>query len=203
NIARLNRAVLPAEDWALQEQPVLRGDGASNGYGLGVFAQRLRERQVVSHGGAAVGFLTQNFVYPESRAAITVLTNADFSGASGTLVEGIEKIVLGGPTASVAETDRLADAKALYAALVSGKLDRSKLTENLNYYFNPTTTADYRSSLAPLGTPEFEASGAPRLRGGFVNRNYKLRYPDRALSVISYAEPGNSGRWEQFYIMPE
>lgn len=99
NIARLNHSVLPADDWAEQEQPVLRGDGTSNGYGLGVTSEVLRERRVISHNGAAVGFLTQNVVYPDSRAAITVLTNADFSGASGTLLEGIEKIVLNEPAA--------------------------------------------------------------------------------------------------------
>lgn len=203
NMARLNRSVLPADDWAQQEQPVLRSDGTSNGYGLGVYNQRLHDRRLINHSGGAVGFLTQNYVYPDSKAAITVLTNADFSGASDTLVQGIEKIVLDGPTAAVAEVDRLSDAKALYEALVSGKLDRSKLTENLNYYFNPTTLADYRSSLTRLGTPTLEIARAPRLRGGFVNRTYHLRYAGQSLALSTYAEPGTNGRWEQFYITPE
>ena len=63
--------------------------------------------------------------------------------------------------------------------------------------------ADYRSSLGPLGTPNgFEPSGPPKLRGGFVNRNYKVSYPGRTLSIVTYAEPGPSGRYEQFIVMP-
>ncbi len=202
NIARLTRTGMPADDWAAQEEPVLRSDGASNGYGLGIYNRRLRDRRMLSHGGAAVGFLTQNAVYPDSKAAITVFTNADFSGASGTLLEGIEKIVLSAPDAQVTEGDRLADVRALYAGLIAGRLDRGKLTPNLNYYFNPSRTADYRASLAALGTPTITFEGAPSLRGGFVNRGYTLTYPTRKLRLSTYAEPGAKGRWEQFMITP-
>ncbi|WP_118856926.1 serine hydrolase domain-containing protein [Sphingomonas mesophila] len=202
NIARLTRTGLPGDDWAEQEQPVLRSDGASNGYGLGIYNRRLRDRRIVSHGGAAVGFLTQNAVYPDSRAAITVLTNADFSGASGDLLQGLERIVLSPPDAQVTEGDRLADVRTLYAGLVAGRLDRTRLTENLNYYFNRTRTADYRTSLAPLGTPTITLNGPAILRGGFVNRVYTLKYAKRELSLSTYAEPGANGRWEQFMITP-
>ncbi|GAA4005517.1 serine hydrolase domain-containing protein [Sphingomonas humi] len=202
NIARLTRTGMPAEDWATQETPVLRTDGASNGYGLGVSNHWVRERRTIDHGGAAVGFLTKNAVYPDSRAAITVLTNADFSGASGSLLAGIEKIVLSTPDAAVVAGDRIADIRALYSGLVSGRLDRARLTDNLNYYFNANRTADYRSSLAPLGTPEITATGAPSLRGGFVNRSYRLKYATRELTLSTYAEPGENGRWEQFMITP-
>ena len=66
-----------------------------------------------------------------------------------------------------------------------------------------TAQGDYKASLAPLGTPTaFEALRGPRLRGGFVNRNYKVTYPDRTLTIVTYAEPGASGRYEQFLVMP-
>jgi hypothetical protein len=98
----------------------------------------------------------------------------------------------------------LADAQARYAALVAGNPDRSKLTPDLDYYFNPTTLGDYSSSLAPLGQPKIEMKRAPRLRGGFVNRNYTLHYAGgKDLTLVTYAEPGAAGRWEQFMIMPE
>ena len=205
NLARLNRSIFPAEDWIEQERPVLRLDGTSNGYGLGVFNRVQRERRTISHSGGAVGFVSLNTVYPDSRAAITVLTNADFSGTVGTLTEGIEKIVLGESKATAeGEGPRLDDVRAMYAAIVNGPLDRSKLTANANYYFNDVTLADYRSSLAPLGTPTgIEPEGPPRLRGGFVQRSYVLRYPGRTLSLGTFAEPGAQGRWEQFHITPQ
>lgn len=206
DIARMNRAIIPAQDWVEQETPVLRSDGRTNGYGLGVFNHYQRERHVIDHGGEAVGFLTQNTIYPETKDAIIVFTNADFSGATDTLTEGIEKIVLNSPEPALAnETDRLADVRAIYAALAGGKADRSKFTANFNDYFNATTLGDYRSSLAPLGKPtSITINRSPRLRGGFVNRNYTIHYAGgKELTLITYAEPGANGRWEQYMIMPE
>jgi hypothetical protein len=202
----MNRSLIPARDWVEQETPVLRSDGRTNGYGLGVYNHYARERHVIDHGGEAVGFLTQNTVYPDTKDAIVVFTNADFSGATGTLTSGIEKIVLNSPEPALAnETDRAADVRSVYDMIVSGQVDRSKFTDNLNYYFNPTTLGDYRTSLAPLGAPtSIESLGPPRLRGGFVNRNFTIHYAGgKDLTLITYAEPGANGRWEQFMIMPE
>lgn len=205
DIARINRSLIPARDWVEQETPVLRTDGRTNGYGLGIQNHYARERHVIDHGGEAVGFLTQNSVYPDSKDAIVVFTNADFSGATDTITAGIEKIVLDSPEpALTGEGDRLADVQATYTALVGGHPDRSKFTQNLNYYFNPTTLADYRRSLAGLGQPKVTPTRPPRLRGGFVNRNYTLHYSNgKDLTLVTYSEPGANGRWEQFMIMPE
>ncbi len=206
DIARMNRSLLPARDWVEQETPVLRTDGRTNGYGLGVYNHYARERHVIDHGGEAVGFLTQNTVYPDTKDAIIVFTNSDFSGATGTLTSGIEKIVLDSPEPALTdESDRLADVRAIYDGLAGGQIDRNKFTNNLNYYFDQTTLGDYRGSLAPLGTPKsIIANGPPRLRGGFVNRNFTIHYSSgKDLTLVTYAEPGADGRWEQFMIMPE
>ena len=152
DIARMNRSLIPAADWAEQETPIVRTDGRTGGYGLGIVNHYVRQRHVIDHGGEAVGFLTQNTIYPDTKDAIVVFTNADFSGATDTLTEGIEKIVLDAPEQALAgEGDRLADVRAVYAALASGTVDRSKFTSNLNGYFDATVLGDYRSSLAPLG----------------------------------------------------
>ena len=77
------------------------------------------------------------------------------------------------------------------------------LTEDANYYFTPTALADYRGSLAPLGDPtDFRQVGTTRLRGGFVNRVYRVTYPNRTLSVSTYALPGAAGIFEQFLVAP-
>ena len=206
DIARMNRAVLPARDWIEQETPVLRVDGRTNGYGLGVQNQYARERHVIDHGGEAVGFLTHNSVYPDTKDAIIVFTNADYSGATDTLTAGIEKIVLDRPVAALSgEGDRLVAVRRVYDQLLSGNPDRAKLTSNLNGYFDATVLSDYRSSLAPLGAPTAITLKRPaRLRGGFVNRNYTIHYSGgKELTLVTYAEPGPNGRFEQFMIMPE
>jgi len=206
DIARMNRALIPVDDWVEQETPVLRTDGRTNGYGLGVENHYQRDRHIIDHGGEAVGFLTQNTVYPDTKDAIIVFTNADFSGATDTLTEGIEKIVLDSPEpALTGEGGRVVDVRAVYNALASGKVDRSKFTDHLNTYFDSTVLGDYHSSLAQLGTPtSFEVLRGPRFRGGFVNRNFTIHYAGRPnLKLITYAEPGANGRFEQYMIMPE
>ncbi len=205
DIARMNRALIPASDWAEQEAPVLRSDGRTNGYGLGVSNHYQRQRHVIDHGGEAVGFLTQNTIYPDTKDAIIVFTNSDFSRSTDTLTEGIERIVFDSPEpALTGETVRLGDVRAVYASLAKGTVDRTRFTDDLNYYFTPEALADYRSSLAPLGEATVESLGAPRLRGGFVNRNFSLSYPGgKQLLLVTYAEPGANGRWEQFMIMPQ
>ena len=205
NIARLERRLLPAEDWAEQETPVRLADGTSTGYGLGVSIGSANGRRFINHGGESVGFLSQNTVYPDDRAAITVLTNADFGHVEGKLTDALADILL--PRAAAidpGEPDRVVDARAAFDALGAGSLDPATLTANARDYFNPTTRADYRASLAALGpATSVVALGAPRLRGGFVNRRFRFVAGGRTFTASTYAEPGARGRWEQFIVSPE
>ena len=207
DIARIDRKILTPEDWEAQETPVLLADGSNTHYGLGVaIGQRGRDK-TVEHGGEAVGFLSDNFVIPEKRFAVVALVNADFGGAQDAITGGITDLLQPAPPPPpVMSLDQHRDmlARGLFDALRTGTLDRSKLTENANYYFTPQATEDYHTSLAPLGDPvSFTALGKARMRGGFVNRNYQIAYPDgRKLIAITYAEPGAEGKFEQFLVQP-
>ncbi len=207
NVARINRSLLPVEDWTAQEAPVALTDGTTNGYGLGVSSGTAGGRRFINHGGASVGFLSQNTVYPDDRAAIVVLTNGEYSSVTDTLTAGLAEIILPpvpAPSAVMSQPDRSVEARALYDGLARGRLDRGRLTANANGYFTALALADYRSSLAALGpVTNFVAVGTPRLRGGFVNRNYRIVAGGKTLRLITYAEPGPSGRWEQYIVMPQ
>ena len=203
DVARLTRTTLPADDWAAQETPIRLVDGSTNGYGLGVSTGTTNGRRYVEHSGESVGFLSENIVYPDDQAAIVVLTNSWFSDAVGRISSGIAKIVLPPPAANAEDTAALPRARAVYDQLRTGTLDRSRLTEDANFYFKPVALADYKSSLGALGEPTgFAQTGRARLRGGFVNRTYRITYPDRTLSLSTYAEPGANGRYEQFLVAP-
>jgi CubicO group peptidase (beta-lactamase class C family) len=207
DIARMDRAVLTPEDWKTQETPVLLTNGRSTNYGLGVFSGTAKGRKYIEHTGEAVGFLSENVVFPDAKAAVVVLVNSDFSDAFTSIAGQITDLILpsaaGGETAD-AETAKTAQARAVFDELRAGKLDRSTMTDDANYYFDATATADYRDSLSKLGDPEsFTLARPARLRGGFVNRNYSVTYKDGTkLSVVTYAEPDGAGRYEQFIVMP-
>lgn len=140
---------------------------------------------------------------PDDKVAVVVLTNAWFSDAYTRIANAIGRIVLPPSPASVADQAALARVRQVYDQLRAGTLDRALLTDDANFYFTPAARADYRTSLAPLGEPTaFVQTGPARLRGGFVNRAYRVTYPGRTLRISTYAEPGERARLEQFLVSP-
>ena len=208
DIARMNRSLLPADDWQAQETPVKLTDGKDTGYGLGVVAGIRNGQRFVEHSGEAVGFLSENIVFPDAKVAVVVLVNADYSDAYTSIAGNIAKTILPATAPPPAPVDpegaKTAQARAVFDKLRVGTVDRSTMTDDSNYYFNATVLGDYRDSLGKLGDPkEFRATRPARLRGGFVNRNYSVVYPDGTkLTIVTYAEPGDTGRYEQFIVMP-
>ena len=204
DIARINRSLLTRQDWEEMERPVRLADGTLTTYGLGVFKHLVDGRWVVDHGGDSVGFLSQNSVWIDDKTVIVVLTNGDFAGVQDDLTSKIAAIVLPkSAQANIGELPRLGDVRTTLAGLVGGKFNPALFTENGRYYFNGQTLGDYRASLRTLGPlKSVTATRPPRLRGGFVNRVFQLHYAKKTLVLITYAEPGAKGRWEQFMIMP-
>jgi len=208
DIARMDRSLLPADDWQAQETTVKLTSGKDTGYGLGVTVGTNAGMRYVEHSGEAVGFLSENVVFTDAKVAVVVLVNADYSNAFTSIAGNIAKVVLPAPAAAPVAADpeatKTAQARAVFDKLRTGSVDRATMTDDSNYYFNATVLGDYRDSLGPLGDPaSFKLSRPARLRGGFVNRNYSVVYADgRKLNVVTYAEPGDTGRYEQFIVMP-
>jgi CubicO group peptidase (beta-lactamase class C family) len=203
DIARINRSLVPADDWQAQETTTKLNNGTDTNYGLGVFVRDVNGRRAVTHTGEAVGFLSANNVFPADRAAIVVLTNSWSGNASSLIARDLAAIVLPAAPRDAAVIAAAKRARTVYDQLRAGRLERSLLTKNANYYFTPQAIADFHSSLAPLGTPTaFEPAGKPVPRGGFVIQGYTIRYPKRTLNLSTFYEPGPNGRIEQFLVSP-
>jgi len=203
DVARLDRKILTPDEWMLQETPVKLEDGSSTGYGLGVSIGAANGRRFIEHTGEAVGFLSENIVFPDEKAAIVVLTNSWSSDAFVTIGQALARTLLPAPAppADPADSAALVKIRQVFDQLRQGSLDRTMLTENANYYFTPVTITDFRNSLAPLGDPvTFAQTGRARLRGGFVGRSFRVTYANKTLAISSYAD--QSGKIEQFLIAP-
>ena len=203
DVARATRSLLPADDWAAQEKAALLADGSSTGYGLGVKIGKGGGQSSVEHSGEAIGFLSENIVFPDQKAAIVVLTNADFGDAARAIAGGLSNL-MPPPAADASEADKTKAARAMFDSLRHGTLDRSLLTANAAYYFTPQAVADYKSSLSAMGEPTgFEPTSSKQLRGGFVQRAYVASYPNQKfVSISTFAEPDGKQRYEQFIATP-
>jgi D-alanyl-D-alanine carboxypeptidase len=203
NISMMNRYLMKPASYDAMFTDVKLNNGKPTGYGLGVQVSERDGQRVISHSGEVSGFVSQNTIYPDRKAAVTVLTNIDASSAAATIARALGPIVLsaganGTPTGGA----QAAEARALkiFTGLQNGRLDRSQLTELCNNYFTAEAVQDFASSLKPLGTPQSFQQIAEEPRGGMVFRAFRAEFPNRRLTVTTYEEP--DGKLEQYLVLP-
>jgi D-alanyl-D-alanine carboxypeptidase len=198
NIAMMNRAILKPSSYRELEGETLLTDGAPTGYGLGVNVAMLAGRRQISHTGEVSGFTARNDVYPDEKAALVVLVNLDASPAIGQIASRVSTLLF---SAGAADTQRTVDqARAIFAGLQKGEVDRSLFTANMNAYFTPQALADFASSLGPLGPATSVTQTGQSLRGGMVFRRFAVTAGGRNLGVSAFVMP--DGKFEQFLIAP-
>lgn len=195
DVSVIDQSVMKPASYREQQTEVLLTSGVGTNYGLGVEVDTVKGHRRISHGGEAVGYLSENRIYPDDRAAIVVLDNADFGNAQTAIADAIEKVIF-------ADAGDVSRAKAVFEGLRAGKIDRAQFTANGNYYFTPQALADYKASLAALGEPKSFVRRSSSLRGGFTAEAYTVDYGAKKLTIVLRAEPGPKGRIEQFTVYP-
>jgi len=202
NISMMNQSLLSPESYKEMFTPVKLNDGTDTHYGLGVFIRQIASHAALEHDGEVSGFVSKNIVFPAERAAITVLTNEDASSAADDIAREIAPLLLGAPTPTPAADAALAQAKAIFAGLQEGKLDRSLFTSNCNAYFSPQAVSDFAASLKPLGPPASFTQASESLRGGMTFYVFVVTFGDSGKKVVvtTYTMPG--GKVEQYMVGP-
>jgi len=174
-------------------------NGTSTNYGLGLDVHMESGRRVLGHSGEVSGFVSQNTLYPDQKAAIIVLTNQDASSAAQQLNTRIRDLLF--LVQSPESARQLERARKIFADLQQGTLDRSLFTANGNDYFNAQALLDAKQSLAPLGAPKGFEQTVEYDRGGMRLRRFEIKFPKRTLVVIARELP--DGRFEQYQLLPE
>jgi D-alanyl-D-alanine carboxypeptidase len=199
----MNRSLMKPASYDAMFTDVKLKNGKPTGYGFGVQLSERDGQRIISHSGEVSGFVSQNVIYPDSKAAVTVLTNIDASRAAGTIAHALEPILLstasnGASThgAQAAETRAL----KIFTGLQNGQIDRSQLTDLCNHYFTEEAVRDFAESLKPLGTPQSFTPVAEESRGGMVFRAFRVEFPNRQVMVTTYEEP--DGKLEQYLVLP-
>lgn len=196
DIAMIDQALLQPASWRAMQTEVVLNNGLGSGYGLGVFVGKMDGHRMISHDGEVMGFTAGNTIFPDDKVAVVVLTNQDAVGTFGVIGKNIAKALF--EVHDPAATKALAQAKAIFANLQQGKIDRSLFTGDANSYFSDTAVHDYQTSLAPLGKPESFTIRAARKRGGMQMRGYTLTFPKTKLSITTYTQP--DGKLEQYIV---
>jgi D-alanyl-D-alanine carboxypeptidase len=198
DISLMNRSLLDPASYAQMFKPVLLKGGASSGYGLGVFLGKRDGHAYIQHGGEVSGFVSDNLVYPDDRAAIVVLTNEMATNAASLIADRVTPIILNVP--ATAPTEEEAKALSIFNGLADGHIDRALFTNFCNSYFNQQTLDDFATSLKPLGPPLTFRQTKEEGRGGMTFRVFNVTFPDRELKVTTYQMP--DGKLEQYLVIP-
>jgi D-alanyl-D-alanine carboxypeptidase len=200
DISVMNRSLLEAKSYEEMFTSVKLKDGSDSHYGLGLDVGDLSGHGYLEHSGEVMGFTSENYVFPQEKLAIAVLTNQDAARAAGVIARGMAPLLLGVTTLgpSVAE----AQARELFENFQQGKIDRSLFTPWCNAYFSEQALRDFQSSLAPLGKPSSIMQVADQLRGGMTFRAFRLEFPNSTerLTITTYTMP--DGKLEQYLVMP-
>jgi D-alanyl-D-alanine carboxypeptidase len=193
DISQMNRSLMKPASYDAQWTAVKLNNGVDTGYGLGVGVHDTGGHRVISHNGEVSGFLSENRVYPDDKAAVVVLVNADFGNATSAIADKVEAVLFPG-------NDESANIRGLFAGLQAGRIDRTRLSANAADYFSDDALKDFASSLAPLGEPDSFTQARRYQRGGMTIENWKLIYPNRSLKIILQTWP--DGKIEQLLVQP-
>jgi CubicO group peptidase (beta-lactamase class C family) len=93
DISVMNQSLLSAASYRAISSEIMTTDGRSTGYGLGFFVRNVagidgKPHLLLHHPGEISGFRSHNFVLPDLKAAVVILTNAEYSNTTSELAEG-------------------------------------------------------------------------------------------------------------------
>ena len=200
DIAVMNQTLLSPESYAEMEKPTTLKDGKVSNYGLGFSLGAMNGHRLVSHGGEVGGFVAANYVFPDDKIAVVVLTNQEASPAAGAIARQLSALMLPG-MAQAADSAGEAWARQVLDGLQHGRIDRSRFTANGNFYFDAQAIADYRTSLAPFGAIVSLRETAKFERGGMTYRGFAVEFASgKRVNLSTFTVP--DGRIEQFLVAP-
>ncbi len=202
DISIMDRSLLNARSYEEMFAPVMLKSGENSHYALGLFVRDTNGKIAYEHSGEVSGFVSENVVFPEERAAIAVLTNQDASPAAAGIARALGPLVLGLPGEEFPAAAAEEQTREIFGALQQGRIDRALFTPNCNAYFNQQALDDFRSSLGPLGAPAFFKQTAQELRGGMTFRSFSVDFAKspQKVRVTTYTMP--DGKLEQYLVIP-
>jgi CubicO group peptidase (beta-lactamase class C family) len=197
DVSLIEHKLLTAGSLDTMMTPVRLANGAPTGYALGVGVSDANGHPRLGHGGAVSGFVSQNTVWPDAKAAVVVFANMDGSSAPGAITGQIAPLLLAEAEDPQA-AQQLERVRRIFSGLQEGKIDRTLLDSDADAYFTPQVLSDAAASLGPLGAPQNFRQTSVGLRGGMTYRNFQIGFQGKALHLSTFTAA--DGKLAQYLI---
>jgi CubicO group peptidase (beta-lactamase class C family) len=221
DLALVGGKVLKPESFKLMTAPRRLNDGGVSNYGCGLALGERGGTAFLTHNGAVNGFYALNLVVPSTRSAVVLLSNlssySDVNAVNSELAALVlPKAAPAPPAPAPAAKDKpkppapktgipaiagpaAADqARAFVVALQEGRVDRSRLGEEFDFFLKESAIAPAAARLKAYGLPTGAVVESIGERGGMEVSTTRLEFKAGALKVLMYRTP--DGKIQQLFI---
>lgn len=218
DLALVGGKVLKPESFKLMTTPRRLKDGRISNYGCGLTVGERAGTAVLSHSGAVNGFYALNVVVPSTRSAVILLSNLSSYSDVNSVYNNLTALILPKvePPPAPAAKDKpkppaprtgiptipgppaAEQAESFVRALQGGRVDRSALGEEFDYFLKSDLVAPAAARLKAYGEPiraEVESIGE---RGGMEVSTTRLEFDSGVLKVLMYRTP--DGKIQELFI---
>jgi CubicO group peptidase (beta-lactamase class C family) len=219
DLALIGGRVLKPESFKLMTTPRRLNDGTLSNYGCGLAMGERGGVAFLSHSGAVNGFHALNLVVPSTRSAVILFSNLSSYSDTNAVYSTLTALILppakpAAPAAqdkpkppapktgipAIAGPAAADQARAFVLALQAGRVDRSTLGEEFNFFLKESAIAPAASRLKAYGEPAGAVVESIGERGGMEVSTTRLEFKTGALKVLMYRTP--DGKIQQLFIQP-
>ena len=221
DLALIDGKVLNADMFKLMTTPRRLKDGGVSNYGCGLAIGERGGTALLSHNGAVNGFYALNVVVPSTRSAVILFSNLSSYSDVNAVYNKLTALVLpqaGGAPAAPAAKDKakptppapktgipeiagpsaLETAVAFVRALQEGRVDRSSLGGEFDFFLKDAVIGPASARLKAFGAPMAAVIESIGERGGMEVSTTRLEFRTGVLKVLLYRTP--DGKIQQLFI---
>jgi len=200
DLALIGGKVLNPASYALMTTPRELADGRISFYGCGLSWSVRDGRVVLSHGGAVSGFVAMNTTVPSTRSAAVLFSNYDSREVNAIFNKILEAILPPSVPYVPAITGLSAvDAhKLMLKSFQEGKIDRSLLGDEFNWFLTDKKLQAASEKLKPYGEPTKVDVESVSERGGMEVSRTSFTFAGGVLRGSMYRTP--DGKIQQFFV---
>lgn len=189
DIALMSGKVLGPEAYRVFTTPRTLADGRPTIYGCGIVVRASASGEtVLRHGGADSGFVAYSVLVPRTRSAVVALSNRDYADPRGLVNEIVALLDAErrSPVPSVAGPPAADVARAVFAELQSGHVDRGRLGDDFNFFLTDARVQGASARLGPLGAPTSVVVDDTSERGGMEVTTVSFSFAGTKLAATMF-----------------